>query len=134
MRRLGLPVALACVDVLVALLAWRVATVLQSTWGSGHLSEISAVMLVPVLVLWLGSRALFGLYSESSVLSPPQEEFKRHTYSVLATLGALATLVLGVQLGGSLSRLLLGLFFFGLFVLAPLPRHFVKRGLSGAGA
>jgi hypothetical protein len=125
---------LACVDVLVALPVWRAATVLQSAWGVGRLSEISTTMLMPALVLWLGSRALFGLYSESSVLSPTREEFKRHTYSVLASLGALATLVSGVQLGGSLSRLLLGLFFFGLFVLVPLPRYLVKRGLSRAEA
>ena len=112
-------------DFLVALLIWEVASLLQSLWGQGRLSAVSAAAILPVVAVWLGIRALSGLYPGYGIDSV--EELRRHTYSVFATLAILAIFALGSQVGGSLSRLLLGLFFLGLLVLVPFTRYFVKR-------
>jgi Undecaprenyl-phosphate galactose phosphotransferase WbaP len=118
-------------DFLVALLIWEVASLLQSLWGQGRLSAVSAAAILPVVAVWLGIRALSGLYPGYGIDSV--EELRRHTYSVFATLAILAIFALGSQVGGSLSRLLLGLFFLGLLVLVPFTRYFVKWGLREVG-
>ncbi len=79
---------------------------------------MSAAAILPVVAVWLGIRALSGLYPGYGIDSV--EELRRHTYSVFATLAILAIFALGSQVGGSLSRLLLGLFFLGLLVLVPM--------------
>lgn len=86
---------------------------------------------VPVVGVWIGSRALLGLYPGYGFDSV--EELRRHVYSVLTTLSTLAIFALGSQIGGLLSRLLVFLAFLGLLLLAPFVRYFVKWGMRKAG-
>jgi Undecaprenyl-phosphate galactose phosphotransferase WbaP len=119
-------------DFLFALLIWEVASLLKIIiWGQGPLSAVSAAAIVPVVAVWLGVRAVFGLYPGYGIDSV--EELRRHTYSVFATLAILAIFALGFQVGDLLSRLQLGLSFLGFLVLAPLTRSFVKWGLREVG-
>ena len=119
-------------DTLFAPLLWGSALVLQSIWGEGQLSELSVALIMPYTIAWVGMRALLGLYPGYG-LNPP-EELRRQTYAVLATLAITAILAMGVQVGELLSRLLVGLYFLQLLLLAPLARSFAKRGLAKVGA
>jgi Undecaprenyl-phosphate galactose phosphotransferase WbaP len=125
-RRL-VPAALILSDVLLALLIWELASVLQGIWGRGALTEITIVTLVPVIAVWVGLRALLGLYPGYGFDSV--EELRRHTYSVFAALAMLAVFATGFQVGGLLSRLQLVLFFLGLLLFAPFVQYFVKQGM-----
>jgi Undecaprenyl-phosphate galactose phosphotransferase WbaP len=118
-------------DILLALLIWGVAYVLQSVWGRGELTGLSVATVASVIVAWVGLRALLGLYPGYGL--DPVEELRRHTYAVLATLAALAIFALGFQVGALLSRPLLALLFLGLLLLAPFTRYFVKRGMKEVG-
>jgi Undecaprenyl-phosphate galactose phosphotransferase WbaP len=122
---------LALSDILLALLIWGVAYVLQSVWGRGELSGLSVATVASVIVAWVGLRALLGLYPGYGLDSVG--ELRRHTYAVLATLAALAIFALGFQVGASLSRLLLASLFLGLLILAPFTRYLVKRGVKEVG-
>jgi CoA-binding domain len=118
-------------DLVLALSVWRVASLLQGEWSRGPLSAVAAASVVPVVAVWLGLRALLGLYPGYGLDSV--ETLRRHTYAVFATVAMLAVFALGFKTGGSLSRLLLFFFFLSLLVLAPLAQHLVKRGLKRAG-
>src|SRR3712207_4302742 len=91
-RRWTLVVAALLVgsDVLLALVMWQLAFIVQTSFGRIPLSAIHLVSIVPPLVLWLGSRAYFGLYSPSHWLDSAEEEFRRNAYSVLAAFDLLA--------------------------------------------
>ncbi|HZA43877.1 MAG TPA: undecaprenyl-phosphate galactose phosphotransferase WbaP [Rubrobacter sp.] len=118
-------------DLVLALSVWGVASLLQGEWGRGPLSVVAVASVVPVVAVWLGLRALLGLYPGYGLDSV--ETLRRHTYAVFATVAMLAVFALGFKTGGSLSRLLLFFFFLSLLVLAPLAQHLVKRGLKKAG-
>jgi len=118
-------------DVLLALLVWEMAALLQGIGGWGSLSTVTGATMVPLVAVWLGLRTLLGLYPGYGLDSV--EELRRHTYSVLATLAILAILAVGFQVGSLLSRLLLMSFFLGVLVLAPFTRYFVKGGLKEVG-
>ncbi|MBA2443317.1 MAG: undecaprenyl-phosphate galactose phosphotransferase WbaP [Rubrobacter sp.] len=124
-------VALILSDVLLALLVWQVAAGLQSIWGQGGLSGVAIASIAPNVLIWVGLRALLGLYPGYGV--DQVEELRRQTYAVSATLAITAVFALAAQVGGSLSRLLLVLNFLGLLLLAPLARNLVKRTLLRAG-
>jgi Undecaprenyl-phosphate galactose phosphotransferase WbaP len=123
--------ALVCSDVLLALLVWWLASALQGVWGRGALSEVTNATMVPVIAVWVGLRALLGLYPGYGLDSV--EQVRRHTYAVIATMAVLAIFALGFQWGDMLSRPRLVLFFLGLLLLAPLTQYFVKRGLKEVG-
>ncbi len=54
--------ALILLEVLVALLVWEVAYVLQDIWGQEALSEVAVVAIAPVVAVWLMLRASLELY------------------------------------------------------------------------
>ena len=130
-RRRLVPTVLVLSDILLALLIWEMAYVLQSFWGRGELSGLSIATAAPVVVAWVGLRALLGLYPGYGL--DPVEELRRHTYAVLATLAAVAIFALSFQVGDLRSRLLLALLFLGLLILAPFTRYVVKRGMKEIG-
>ncbi len=110
---------LVCSDVLLALLIWWLASALQGVWGKGPLpvSELTHATMVPVIAVWVGLRALLGLYPGYGLDSV--EQVRWHTYAVIATMAVLAIFALGFQWGDMLSRPRLVLFFLGLLLLVP---------------
>ena len=111
LKRWLAPVLLILSDVLLALLGWLLASALQGVWGRGSLSQVSVVAPVPLITVWLGVRALFGLYPGYGL--DAVEQLRRHTYSTFATLAIVAIFALGLQVGDLLSRLQLALIFLG---------------------
>ncbi len=126
-RRL-IPTALVLSDVLLALLLWEVASVIQGIWGQGAISAVTDAAILPIVVVWVGLRVLLGLYPGYGLNSV--EELRRHVYAVFATLAILAVFVMGSQIGDLLSRLLLFLVFLGLLLLTPFTQYFVRSGLK----
>jgi drug/metabolite transporter superfamily protein YnfA len=125
--------ALVGSDALLALVMWLLAFMVQTAFGRIPLSEVPLVSIVPPLVLWLGWRAYFGLYSPSHWLDSAEEEFQRNAYSVLAAFGALAILLFATQTGMEYSPVYVFAFFGGLFISAPYVRRWVKSRLRRAG-
>jgi len=118
-------------DLLLAFLVWETASAFQSLWGRSALSEVSTASIVPNVVMWIGIRALLGLYPGYSL--GQVEELRRQTYAVFTTLAMAALFAWTLQVGGILSRLLLGLGFLGLLFFAPLTRSFVKWCMMRVG-
>ena len=61
-RRLLVISILVFSDILLALMMWQVASVIQGAVGRGQLSDIAAASIVPNIVAWVGLRAVLGLY------------------------------------------------------------------------
>jgi hypothetical protein len=61
-RRLLVISLLVFSDILVALMMWQVASVIQGAVGRWQLSGIAAASIVPSIVVWVGLRAVLGLY------------------------------------------------------------------------
>lgn len=131
-RRLRLSVlALVFSDVLLAVLVWQGASWVQETWGVGQISGVAEVSVLANVIVWIGLRALLGLYPGYGLVAA--EELRRQTYVVAAALGMTTVFFLALHVGDLLSRLLLFAGFIGLALLAPVERHFVKRGLKRLG-
>ena len=122
---------LALSDVLLAFLIWGVAYVLQSIWGRGPLTEIAAAAVIPTVAVWVGLRALLGLYPGYGL--DQVEVLRRHAYSVFATVAITAVFAVAFQYGYLLSRLMLILGFLGVLLLAPLTQYLVKQGMRSIG-
>jgi Undecaprenyl-phosphate galactose phosphotransferase WbaP len=118
-------------DILLASLFFALAIVLQGAWGQETLSEITNDYILLHIALWIGVRALLGLYPGYGL--DPTEELRRQTYATVATLAVTAMFALGFEAGELLSRLLVGLNFLECLLLAPLGRHLVKWGLMRLG-
>lgn len=118
-------------DVVLASLLWGVALLIQSMWGQGEITRVALAGVVPNVAVWLGLRALLGLYPGYGV--DEVEELRRQTYAVIATLAIMAVFAVALHIGDSLSRLLLFVGFAGLLVLAPFVRHFMKTAMKRAG-
>ena len=118
-------------DVALALLVWGAAYIVKSTWGQGELTWISVPAIAANVVVWVGLRALMGLYPGYGLNQA--EELRRQTYAVATALAVTSVWALAFQLGDLLSRVLLGSGFLGLLFLAPLLRHFVKWWMMRAG-
>ena len=89
-----IPTTLILSDVLLALLFWELAYLLQGVWGRSALSGIAVVAsVVPITAGWVGLRALLGLYPGYGLDSV--EELRRHVYAVFATLAMLAICAVG---------------------------------------
>jgi Undecaprenyl-phosphate galactose phosphotransferase WbaP len=114
-------------DVLLAVLICTVAYALQGVWGEGRLSEIARATTVPSVAVWIGLRALLGLYPGYGLDSV--ERLRRHVYSVGATVAILAVFAVGLQFGDLLSRLVLFLTFLGLLFAAPFSQYLARRVL-----
>jgi hypothetical protein len=104
-------------DVVVALLILQVAELLQGIWGRDTSPTVAAATTVPAVALWVGLRALMDLYPGYGL--DAVQEVRRHTYAALAVLATLAIVAVGFRVSGSLSRLLLVLFFSGLLIVVP---------------
>ena len=117
-------------DILVAVLICTVAYALQNVWGDGKLSEVRRVPTVPSIAVWIGLRALLGLYPGYGLDSV--ERLRRHVYSVGAAVAILAVLAVGFQIGDLLSRLMLLLTFLGLLLVTPSPN--ISPGESSIGS
>jgi Undecaprenyl-phosphate galactose phosphotransferase WbaP len=117
--------SLVFADILVAVLIWAVAYALHSVWVETRLTEVARATTVPSIALWIGLRALFGLYPGYGLDSV--EKLRRHVYSVGATFAILAVFAYCLQIGDSLSRLRLFLTFLGLLLVAPLFQYIVRR-------
>ncbi len=118
-------------DVLLAVLVWWAASALQAVFGRGELSEVSVAGAATNVGVWVGLRALLGLYPGYGL--DQAEELRRQTYAVAAALAVTSVFALAFHVGDLLSRLLLVSGFAGLLLFAPLVRHFVKRGMMRSG-
>jgi hypothetical protein len=81
--------------------------------------------------VWVGLRALMELYPGYGLEAV--QEVRRHTYAALAALPMVVTFAVAIRISGSLSRLLLFVFFFGLLVLIPFTRYLTKVVLKKVG-
>jgi hypothetical protein len=80
-------------DVLLAFVVWVGAWLGQGIWGRGELSEVAIAAVVPNVMVWVGLRALLGLYPEHGL--NPAEWLRRHIHSVFVTLVVLAVFAVG---------------------------------------
>src|SRR5215216_6909840 len=118
-------------DVLLAFLIWEAATVFQSIWANGSLSEVDVASIVPNAAVWVGLRALLGLYPGYGL--DHVEELLRQTFAALAALTITAVFASTLLTGDSLSRLVIVVMsFLGLLLLAPVMRYCVKRAMLKA--
>lgn len=117
-------------DSLLALAMWGVAYVLQTIWGRGELSWVAIVSIAPSIAVYVGLRALLGLYPGYGL--DPVEKLRRHTYSIFATVALLSVSAVSLQVGDLFSRLLLASAFAGLLLATPPLGHFVRLGLKKA--
>jgi Undecaprenyl-phosphate galactose phosphotransferase WbaP len=122
---------LVLADVFFALVVWGAAAFGKSIWGPAELSEVAVAAIVPCVTVWVGLRALLGLYPGYGLDSA--ERLRRHVYSVFATLAVLAVFAVGFKVGDTLSRILLACAFLGLLFLTPVVQHLVKLGMKKAG-
>src|SRR5215218_6105217 len=110
-------------DVLLALLVWWAATVLQDALRQGYLLDASVAGAAANVGAWVGLRALLGLYPGYGL--DYVEELRRQTYAVAAALAITSIFALAFQVGDRLSRPLLVAGYFGLLILAPPLRYLV---------
>src|SRR5215216_3269201 len=130
-RQRLITLSLVSSDVFLALLIWYAASVLQGAFGRSELSAISIAGAAANVGVWVGVRALLGLYPGYGLDNV--EELRRQTYAVAAALAITSIFALAFQVGNLLSRLLLFSGFLGLLLLAPLLRHFVKWWMMQGG-
>jgi hypothetical protein len=104
---------------------------LHSFLVRGELTNVAVAIMGPSVAVWVGLRALLGLYPGNGLDSA--EKLRRHTYSVFATLAIIAVMALGFHIGILLSRLLLALTFSGLLFAGPLVHHLCKKWLRAIG-
>ncbi|QYJ15067.1 hypothetical protein Rxycam_00879 [Rubrobacter xylanophilus DSM 9941] len=121
---------LIAADVALAAAVWGVALGLQGLWGRGGPSEVAVAAIAPSVVVWVGMRALLGLYPGYGL--DAVQRLRRHVYSVFAALAVLAVFAVGFHVGDSLSRLMLLISFGGLLLAAPFAQHAARRVLRRA--
>lgn len=117
-------------DALLALLAWEAAVVLREA-RAGAVSGATLAGAIPGVAVWIGLRALLGLYPGYGL--NPVEELRRQTYAVLATIAITATFAVMLQFGDAVSRFVLAAAFLTLALCAPPVRQVVKWRLRRAG-
>jgi Undecaprenyl-phosphate galactose phosphotransferase WbaP len=118
-------------DILLALVIWQVASLIQGVLSHHSLSQAMAVSMVPNLVAWVGFRAVLGLYPGYGL--DQVEELRRHTFALLATVTIITVFAFALQVGDMLSRLLLFGWAMGLLLTAPLARSLVKWAMRRGG-
>ncbi|MDP9488354.1 MAG: hypothetical protein M3Q49_21655, partial [Actinomycetota bacterium] len=118
-------------DLVLALLVWEVACLVQILWAPGYLSGVAVASIVPVALVWVGLRASQGLYPGYGL--DQAEELRRQTHALLVTLAFAAVFAMAFQIGDAISRLLLAVVFSGLLVLSPLMRRYVKGWMTKHG-
>jgi Undecaprenyl-phosphate galactose phosphotransferase WbaP len=135
-RRIS-PFLLLLSDVVLATLLWGLAVLIAHKWGQGELyggnledSQVAFASIVPNVAVWVGLRALLGLYPGYGI--DEAEELRRQTYAVMATLAITAVFAVALKID-NLSRLLLLVGFVSLLVLAPFARHSTKVAMERVG-
>lgn len=111
-------------DLALAGALWGVAYLTQLLWGSGDLTGIAASTVPPIILAWIGLRAILGLYPGYGLDAP--ERLRRHTYSVVAALALTAVFAMAYQFGHLLSRLLLVVGFAGILFAGPFAFSVVR--------
>ena len=122
------PFALVFTDLWLSLLVWGTAAALHRIWDNDAYLRATVVAVMTVIIVWLGLRALLGLYPGYGLDSA--ELVRRHTYATFATLGIVAIFALGFQVGDLLSRPLLGMVFLGLLFLTPSAQYAAKSWMK----
>jgi Undecaprenyl-phosphate galactose phosphotransferase WbaP len=118
-------------DVLLALLVWYTASIFQGAFGRGALLDVSVAGAAANVGVWVGLRALLGLYPGYGL--DYVEELRRQTYALAASLAITSIFAFAFQVGDLLSRPLLVSGYFGLLILTPPLRYLVKRGMARLG-
>jgi hypothetical protein len=83
-ERLLAAVVLVASDVLLAFLVWYVASILQDAFGRNALSTISVAGMIEPVALWVGARALLGLYPGYGLNN--DQDFRRQIFATIAAL------------------------------------------------
>ncbi|ABG04878.1 Undecaprenyl-phosphate galactosephosphotransferase [Rubrobacter xylanophilus DSM 9941] len=122
---------LAAADAALAAAVWALALGLQGVWGRGGPSEVALAAIAPSVAVWVGLRALLGLYPGYGL--DGVQRLRRHVWSVLFALALLAVFAVGFHVGDRLSRLMLLLAFGGLLLAAPFVQYAARRALRRAG-
>ncbi len=123
--------ALVLSDVLLALAIGVVAYLAQGLWDGGASSEATATAVLPIVAVWVGMRALLGLYPAYGLDSI--ERLRRHTYSIFAALAILAVVAVGFQVENLPSRTQMVLVFSGLLFAAPFVQYLSRRAMRRIG-
>jgi Undecaprenyl-phosphate galactose phosphotransferase WbaP len=118
-------------DVLLALVLWLVAAIIQVVWGNGALTSVAIAGMAPNIVVWLGLRFLLGLYPGYGL--GQVEELRRQTFALLATLAITTVFAFFSSTADSLSRMFLFAWILGLLLTAPLVRYCAKLALNKLG-
>jgi Undecaprenyl-phosphate galactose phosphotransferase WbaP len=130
-RRALVVFALVFSDVLLALAVWQVAFALQGVIGQGPLSYASVASILPNVIVWIGLRAVLGLYPGYGLTQV--EDLRRQTYALLATVAIITSATFASQVGDLLSRVLFFAWCLGLLASAPASRYLVKRAMMKCG-
>ena len=127
--------ALVVSDLLLALVVSEAAYLVQHIWSEegspGMLVFVAAPTIAPTIAVWIGVRALLGLYPAYGLDSI--ERLRRHTYSVFAALAILAVVAVGFQVANLPSRTLLSITFLGLLFTTPFVQYLARRGMRSIG-
>jgi Undecaprenyl-phosphate galactose phosphotransferase WbaP len=118
-------------DVLLALVLWQVAVMIQFLWGNGALTPVAIAGMVPNVVVLVGLRFLLGLYPGYGL--GQVEELRRQTLALFTTLAIATVFAFFSNTADSLSRMLLFAWILGLLFTAPLVRYCAKLALKKLG-
>src|SRR3712207_5050245 len=101
--------ALISSDVVLALIIWEIACLVQIALVPGYLSGAAGALVVPVALAWVVLRATQGLYPGYGM--DEAEELRRQTRALLGTVALAAVFALAFQIGDARSRLSLAVVF-----------------------
>jgi len=120
-------------DILLALALWQVGFMLQSVvLGQGGLPGLAVLgMVVPNIVVWVGLRAMLGIYPGYGL--GQVEELRRQTLALLVTVAITGVFAFFSGVSDSSLRVLLFAWAFGLLLLAPVARYFLTRAMMQVG-
>ena len=127
--------ALVLSDLLLALVIWELAYLVQGIWDRemtlGVAGTTNIPTILPTIAVWIGVRTLLGLYPAYGLDSI--ERLRRHTYSIFAALAILAIVAIGFQIANLSSLAILFLVFPGLLFTTPFVQYLARRGMVKIG-
>lgn len=122
-RRLSILILILS-DVLLAFLAWEVSDQLRVVWSGEPPQEIMLTGVVPSVAVWIGLRALLGLYPGYGL--DHVEDLRRQTHAAFAALAATVVFTSTSGAAGALLGWPMLMTFLGILLLSPMARYFVK--------
>nr|WP_273846101.1 sugar transferase [Rubrobacter calidifluminis] len=131
MRRAVAALSLGSVDLLLAVWVWLSARWVHILVGLGPLSDLTYLVFVPGIILWVGLRAAAGLYPGYGL--SVVESLRRQSHATLVAGGVTVVFFYFLHIGSNISRLFVLAGFAGLLVLAPLVRAGVRVLLRRGG-